>query len=316
MRIDTHRHFGGSIPTVFVWETIRDGDLHWLAESHDDVVAQMTFANDEPRSFHRFLDKFRILDEISWTPELIAGSIKSACDEFEKERLDYVWLDFSINKYMRIGWHKKEAIQFIHDCFEQYRPGRVGLVLSLKYESMQASQRQYASLIDDPEVVDLLFGLDLVGDENHYNKKFYKPILKEWAAAKKMTRAHVGEYGSAKNVKGAIKSGVTNIAHGIKITNDPDVVKLAKDKGVCFDIAPTSNELTGVVTDSEFHPMTNMLFSGLRLTVGSDDPVQCNTTLDQEFEAARRYGVTEEQIEKMVQEAIRATEQFIELPAL
>lgn len=315
MLIDTHRHFGGSIPVACVWEIIEAKNLHWLAESVEDVESQMTFADDEPRNFHRFLDKFRILDEIAWDEDLIDLSIKAACDEFAAEELDYCWLDFSINKYMRIGWHKKDAIQFIYDRFEAHRPGRVGLILSLKYESMQASQRQYASLIDDPEIVDLLFGLDLVGDENHYQKKFYKPILQEWAKAGKMTRAHVGEYGSAKNVKGAIKSGVTNIAHGLKILHKPEVVALAKAKGTCFDVAPTSNDLTGVVSSTEFHPMTTMLFSGLRLTVGSDDPVQCGTTLKKEFEVAKQFGVTDEQIEEMKQEAVAMTSRFTTLPA-
>jgi adenosine deaminase len=314
MRIDTHRHLGGSIPTQFVWETIQNRKMQWLAESHEDVVVQMTFNNNEPREFHRFLDKFRILDEINWDSELIAESIRHTCMEFHKENLDFVWLDFSINKYMRIGWHKKEAIQFIADCFNQFYPEKVGLILSLKYESMKASQRQYAALIDDPDIVDILFGLDLVGDENHYNADFYRPILSEWAVAGKMTRAHVGEYGSAKNVESALKSGVTNIAHGIKITHDADVMKMAKDLGICFDIAPTSNILTGVVNSLDFHPITNMLFSGLKITIGSDDPVQCQTNLDNEYEVAKSYGVTDEQLENIIQEAVRSTRKYTNLP--
>jgi len=293
-----------------VWEAIQAKELNWLAESVNDVSQQMTFATDEKRSFHRFLDKFKILDEIYWDEELIDASIKAVCDEFEKEGSDFVWLDFSINKYMRIGWQKKEAIQFIHSTFEKYRPNSVGLILSLKYESTRTSQKQYASLIEDPDVVDMLFGLDLVGDENYFDNEFYRPILQQWRSCGKMTRAHVGEYGSAKNVRDAILSGVTNVAHGIKITNSPEIMQLAIDNDICFDVAPTSNFITGVVDTPKYHPMTEMLFAGLRLTIGSDDPVQCGISIKEEYEVAKKYGVTEDQLAKIKLEAITQTEKF------
>ena len=138
----------------------------------------MTFKDGEPYNFYRFLDKFKILDEIHWDEELINSSIAAVCQQLEEEGLDFCWLDFSINKYMgAMNWHKKEAIKFIHDSFHRHRPNKVGLILSLKYESMRASQKQYAKLIDDPDIVDLLFGLDLVGDEAYFDYQFYRPYL-------------------------------------------------------------------------------------------------------------------------------------------
>lgn len=89
LKVDPHRHLGGSISTGFVWETIRKLNLHYLAESYEDVLSQMTFANGEPRDFRRFLDKFRILDEIPWTEELIDQSVKSVCDGLADEGTDY-----------------------------------------------------------------------------------------------------------------------------------------------------------------------------------------------------------------------------------
>lgn len=283
--IDPHRHLGGSISVECVWNIIQKRQLYHLASSIDDVRKSMTFDEDEPRGFHRFLDKFKILDEIDWDEELIEFSIKSVCDDLEKEGIDFCWLDFSINKYMRLKWSKIDAIEFIYNCFEKFRPDKVGLVLSLKYESLQNLQKRYAGLIDDPRVTDILMGLDLVGDEEYFDADFYAPIFKEWRNARKMVRAHVGESQTAGNIRDTIiKLHATNIAHGIKCLNDISLTEMALAHNVTFDTAITSNYLTGVWSNPNYHPVLFMLDNNLSATIGSDDPIQCSTTLNAEFD--------------------------------
>lgn len=306
---------GGCIPVQWVWETIQKRGWTFLGESHDDVKAAMTFTKGESCGFHRFLDKFRILDKIKWDEELIDSSVEAVCAELDTEHLDYCWMNFSINKYMEpLNWHKKEAIQFIYDAFERHRPNKVGLILSLKYESMRASQRQYAKLIEDADMVNCLFGLDLVGDEAYFDYKFYKPIFRDWNEAGKMTRAHVAESQDAINGFYAMTHlNVTNIAHGLKMMEleipavgvaespawDQLYIDMAKDHGVTFDLGISSNFLTGVWDKKSWHPMNVMLKNDLRITLGTDDPIQCRSTLDGEFVLAKLYGATEEQCDEM-----------------
>lgn len=300
LKIDTHRHAGGSIPVQFVWETIQKLGLKHLAECEADVQSQMTFAPDEPRDFHRFLDKFRILDNIPWTEQLIDDSVKSICDGLDKEQIDYAWLDFSINKYMGIGWHKHEAIKFIYDSFNKYRPNGVGLILSLKYESTKVSQKQYAKLIEHEVASKCLIGIDLVGNEAYFSGDFYRSIFRDWNNIGKMTRAHVGESQEVGNIKSAILDlEVTNIAHGFKVIYDSEAISIARERGVTFDLALTSNDLTGVWPSRCLHPISSMLYSGLKVTIGTDDPVICNSTLDNEYIIAKSNGVEDKQIEFM-----------------
>lgn len=311
MLIDTHLHLGGCISPSFVWRVIQeDHRMRFLAETYEDVVSMMTFDHGEPKTFHRFLDKFRILDEIKWTEELIAEAIRSICDKLEADEIDYCWLDLSLNKYMEIGWHKKEALRFIYDVFQQYRKDRVGLVLSLKYESSKTAQRQHAKIIDDAEVADLLLGIDLVGDEAYFDGYFYAPIFADYNSAGKMTRAHVGETQPHHNVSEAInRLKVTNVAHGISILDDEDSIKSAIDNNVTFDLAVTSNFITGIV--KEQHPILSMYNKGLNITIGSDDPIQCDTTLKQEYNKLRALGALDEHLEVFRSIALRNTERFL-----
>jgi adenosine deaminase len=176
--------------------------------------------------------------------------------------------------------------------------------LSIKYESARASQRQLAALIDHPVVFDSVIGIDLVGDETMFDGEFYSPILKNWRAAGKFVRAHVGECGTANNVADAISSRVTNIAHGLAIVNDEELLCLAADSNISFDLGLTSNLLTGVTTTAN-HPLRAMLDAGLHITLGTDDPIVCNTALDCEFLLARVLGATEVELNQIRHNALR-----------
>lgn len=308
--IDTHLHLSGCISPQFVWEVIDTRGLTFLASSLSDVVAQMTFADGEPKTFNRFLNKFKILDELPWDEEILDGAIKDASKILLQNQVDYAFIDFSINKYMKIGWHKHEAIKFIHSAFNRYAPGRVGLVFAVKYESPKAGQSQYLNIIERSDVSDLLVGVDLVGDEAYYDAAYYASLLKAWRSAGKMVRAHVGESQSHDNIRSAIEQvGVTNVAHGIKILSDPDLIYLSKDLGIVYDMCISSNYQTGVLS-SEIHPLITMMLWGIKCTLGSDDPVQFNCTLRSEFELAKTIGLTADHIKTLQMNAAELVNRF------
>lgn len=301
MTVDCHRHLGGCISPAFVWKIVEaTGDFD-IAESLEEVIAQMTFGAGEPPGFHHFLDKFRILDLIKWTPEVLQIAIRQICRDLEA---DYAWIRFSLNKYAGIGWSPSEAVQFIAECFRQEAPGRVGLLLSLKYESPRASQRHYADLLLDDRMLEILGGLDLVGDEAYWDKEFYAPIVAAWRAAGKVVCAHVGESQPAKNIHDALDIGIQDICHGIHILDTPELIPIAKDLGAYFHTTVTSNYLTGVLPAHRVHPSLAMLDAGLNVTVGTDDPVQCTTTLDREFAILAHQGATSEQLNALRMHAV------------
>jgi len=280
---------GGCIKPSFVWDIIQEYGLFHLGVSEYEVRSYMTFGPGEARGFYHFLNKFTILDNIPWTEEIIDQSIKSVCDHTLSA--DYTWLRFSINKYVdQMSWSRKEAVKFVHDAFKRHAPGKVGLMLSLKYESCREGQRKLARMIEDAEVAERLIGIDLVGDEAMFNAEFYGDLFRDWRSANKIVCAHVGESQEVKNVVDAIQVlRVNHIAHGIKVVGHPDCIEMAKDHNICFDLAVSSNYYTGLCDDLSKHPIRVMFDSGLKITIGTDDPVQCNTTMLAEYELLKRH---------------------------
>lgn len=269
-----------------------------LASSHDDVIKQMTFSDGEPREFYRFLHKFELLNWIEWSPDTIQQAIDAVCAGIADEHIDYCFLDISLNKYLNV-MRVYDLIPFIYEAFQKH--GKVGLILSIKYE---ADSVDCLEIINSAELAKCFVGIDLVGDEAKFDAQKYVEAFRLWRSAGKMTRAHVGESQSADNILDAlVMLECTNIAHGLKIIDHPDLIDIALKRNVVFDLGITSNYLTGVWHDEYHHPLVEMLEHGLAVTIGTDDPIQCATNLNREFALTQWFGVSENELDKIRQAA-------------
>lgn len=286
--VDTHRHLGGSCSPKFLLHAMEIGAcpiLPW-----NELERKMVCMPDEPFDFQHFLSKFKFLDKISWTEDLVAEKMKYVCDQMNDEYLDGVFLDFSVSKYRHIGWSLIEAITFIVDRLDEYSDIPIVPILSIKYESPEESQFKIARIVNEESLSDRIGGIDFVGDEAKFNKRIQGPICDMWKG--KFVRMHVGESQSVNNIHTAIKDfDVTNIAHGIKVLQRHDTTRLAIDNHVVFDIAPTSNLVCGVINGYDVHPAKDMFDSGITMTVGSDDPIQLSTNVNSEYMSLLDHGM-------------------------
>ena len=286
--VDVHRHLGGSSSIDFIMHAMEKGACP--KQTREAVIRQVIcHPNEEYHNmFELFLQKFKILDKINWTEELVAENIKYVCNDINKENVDAVFMDFSVSKYRHIGWSLAQAVNFICNRFDEYSHVPIIPILSIKYESPEEAQQKIAKIIDD-KVGDKICGIDFVGDESKFDPKIQSKICDMWKG--RFVRLHVGESGPIENIIKSMEfKGVTNIAHGIKIINNKEAMKIAAEKQLCFDIAPTSNYVTGVLKSDEIHPCKEMHENGIKLTIGSDDPVQLQTNLQNECLVLSKHG--------------------------
>lgn len=294
MRIDLHRHAGGSLAPETVWDLIKsDRTMYNLAESLDDLYRMMTYKDDTRYNFHHFLKKFNVQNHIRWTERAIDIAFKQIIRDIRVDEIDYCELRFSIDKYLNyIPWDEHEACLFVLDrishwssCYEV----EIGPVLSIKYEAAYVNQKRLSKLINHWRIAEQLVGLDMVGNEAMLNKKRLRDIYRYWRACGKGLLAHAGESQGSENIKSVIDElGVNRIAHGIRIVENEDLMRYAVDNGVVFDVAISSNLMTGVVDNIDNHPIRKMHDFGCSITIGTDDPTTFCTTLDEEYELAAR----------------------------
>lgn len=144
-----------------------------------------------------------------------------------------------------------------------------------------------------------IVGFDVAGDELLFPslEPMERPFGMAAAAGLGLT-AHAAEAGTAHHVREAVERlGARRIGHGIRAIDDDEVVRWAADEGICFEMCPTSNVLTGAVPSYGEHPIRAFLGARCDVVIGDDDPITTGSPLSGEFRhLVDRVGLSPEEI--------------------
>lgn len=285
---DNHSHLGGSIEPEIVAAMLAKHGSKNIRIGH--VRKSMTYQGKKPDSFAAFIKKFEMLNQVKWTKEDVYDCIHQVVSKIDMDGVEYSEIRFSIGKYRpHLEMNDIDIIKLIKRAFDdaaEYFNVKVNLVLSFRHNSSE-DDLDVARKID--QYHDCVVGIDISDDERHMNVSKFKDIFDIWKRNGKTLMAHVGEQpGTSQHVRDAIeKWGVTRIAHGIY--SDKYTLDMAKDLGVCFDLAISSNYYTGVVKHRHAHPALRMLENGNIITIGTDDASVFCTSLRKEYALAKEY---------------------------
>ena len=152
---------------------------------------------------------------------------------------------------------------------------RRGLILTVTRGDYDATNlaillQAYEDLGRPKDVV----GIDLAGDEEVPYSAALPAMIRE---AKNRygfgITIHAGETGRVENVREAVEIfKADRIGHGTAASKDPGLMDLLATKGICIEVCPISNRLTGAVTRSEAHPLQEFRRSGVPFVICSDNP--------------------------------------------
>ncbi|MGI8434841.1 MAG: adenosine deaminase [Nocardioidaceae bacterium] len=154
---------------------------------------------------------------------------------------------------------------------------------------------------------DGVVAIDLAGDEHRFPD--LAPFVRAFATAMAEglgVTAHAAEAGPAAAARSAHELlGVMRIGHGSRVVLDTDVLNWAAAAGLCFEVCPTSNLMTGAVAGLATHPLREMLNAGARVVLGDDDPVTTGAALSHERRiVTEQMGLSNEQLLAMSDAAL------------
>lgn len=87
------------------------------------------------------------------------------------------------------------------------------------------------------------------------------------------TVAHAGEEGPPSYIAEALdRLGVSRIDHGVRCTEDPELVRRLRGERIPLTVCPLSNVKLRVFDDMKAHNIRELMDLGLCVTVNSDDP--------------------------------------------
>lgn len=128
------------------------------------------------------------------------------------------------------------------------------------------------------------YSIDLYGDELAQPIENFKSIYRRAKSEGLKLKAHVGEWGTAEDVRRAVEClELDEVQHGIAAVEDKAVVRFLADNHIRLNITPSSNYLLGRVKDLKSHPIAEFYHSGVDVTINSDDVLIFDSDVSKEY---------------------------------
>ena len=133
-------------------------------------------------------------------------------------------------------------------------------------------------------------------------KQEYVQVVREAKDAGLKITCHAGEVSGPISIRDAIKFlGADRIGHGLTAIRDKKTIELLIQRNIPLEICLTSNVKSGAVSQMKKHPFRELFDQGVTVTINTDDPTLCQTTLTNEYMIAiKELGLSTHDIRKII----------------
>ncbi len=308
--VDLHRHLDGTVRLQTVLEIGRE---HGIALPADTVEGLRPYGQVQgvAPSLMDFIAKFELLKLAFVDEDAIARIAEENIEDAYREGIDYIELRMS-PAFMgeRYGL---DPTRVLRACCRGVRAGTakwpvranlIGIMSRHLGEERCAQELEAAIACMGDGVV----GIDLAGDEANFpGSRFVSHFRRAREAGLRVT-VHAGEAAGAASVRQAIEElGAERIGHGVRVVEDPEVLRLVRERGICLEQCPTSNVQTSTVPSYAAHPLPALLRAGVCISLASDDPGISAIDLPHEYRVAHdELGLTPEELRQLQLNGVRA----------
>ena len=305
-KVELHRHLEGSIRPATVWDEAQRQRLTLPANSLEEVRPYLQYTPGDERSLIYFLTKFQWIRRILTNKETVERVVYESLEDAHNSNTIYAELRFNPSGMFQMGMTEEDIADGlrcgIRRAYESFGI-RASLICGIMRDRDMDTARRVVNFAQK-YAGDLIVGMDLFSDETYPSAPFADLFAQTKAAGLHLT-IHAGEACNpargAKNIEDAVLMGTERIGHGVRITEDPHVVELVRDRGVLLEMCPTSNVQTGVTPSLEDHPLPALFRSGVAACINTDDPEVSATTLTNEYIFANeRMGLSPRELKQMV----------------
>ena len=148
--------------------------------------------------------------------------------------------------------------------------------------------------------------IDICAGENVQPFEAFLPLYRkaeEYHLTKKM---HVGETGSAEDVRRAVETlGLSEVHHGINASTSKETMRFLADNHIQVNVCLSSNVMLGFAKDYKTHPIKTLVENGVRVTINTDDLLIFDSSIENEYLKLYKAGtLSAEQLEEIRQRGL------------
>jgi adenosine deaminase len=296
-KIELHRHLVGSVRVETLFDIASKYDIP-LPTGDLKKLKNLIQIKEPVSDFRRFLNPLKILGLCFYDKKTIARITYEVVEDAAKDNVKY--LELAVGPAFEASFHRlslEEAFEGIIrgvETAEEKYDIKVNLLAgpTFKWRKRKAHsplQVLEASLQFKERVVG--FGLSAETKEGVPFSRWRTELKNEYAKLARKAKdagfaltVHAGEIGDAQSVMDAIEHlKADRIGHGIKCVKKSDILRYVIERRIPLEICISSNVKSGVVRNLRKHPVRKLYDHGVIVTVNTDDPTLCVTTLTKEY---------------------------------
>ncbi len=310
-KVELHRHLEGSIRLQTLVEVARQYQIPLPGYDVETLRPYVQVTANDPHNLDSFLSKFGVLRKFYRSPDVVRRITAEVVEDAAADNVRYMELRFTpFALASQMHFPLRDVMQWVCQSARE-AADRCGIVVRLivsvnRHERVEYGFQALQAACDfrDMGVV----GVDLAGRETGFPARPFCPMFIEAKQDGLGITVHAGEWQGPENVRDAIENmGADRIGHGVRVVEDSGVVRLAVERGVVFEVCPTSNLQSGVVRDVRHHPLRDLYYLKLPVTINTDDPTISNIALSDELMlAVEALGFSPSDLRKYTLAAARA----------
>ena len=283
-KAELHLHLDGSVRPATVLELALATGIPVPSPDLQLLRASLVAPDDCP-SLVAFIRYFELPIAVMQTAEALERVTRELCEDLAHDGVRYAEIRYAPWLHVARGLSVTDVISA---TLSGWRAGRQahrleGGILVTAMRDMPPEDNLVLAQVAGRFAGEGVIGFDLAGDEAGHPPVLHQDAFRAARSLGLPLTIHAGEAAGAESVRQAITLGAARIGHGVRAEEDPEVVAMARDEGVQFDMAPTSNFKTKAVRRLADHPLLRYHRQGIRVTVSTDSRTASQTTLTDEY---------------------------------
>jgi aminodeoxyfutalosine deaminase len=180
---------------------------------------------------------------------------------------------------------------------------------AVRHFGVEAAQRVLDETLALRKTSDAIVGIGLGGDEHRAAPELFRDVYARAASEGLRLTVHAGETAGPESIWSALRDlKADRIGHGLRATDDPELVRYLAERQVPVEACITSNVLTGCCAAVEQHPIRKLFGAGVLVTLNTDDPDMFRTSLGGEYQIAQQvFGFNETELHRLAENSFRAS---------
>lgn len=134
--------------------------------------------------------------------------------------------------------------------------------------------------------------IDVCGGEDLRPVEDFLPLYRKAEDYHLIKRMHVGESGTAEDVRRAVDVlSLDEVHHGIGAAESKEVMRFLADNRIQLNVCPSSNVMLGYASSYKAHPIKVLYENGISVTINTDDLLIFDSSIENEYLILYREGV-------------------------